>query len=159
MNFREIEQFGEADLSICGLRLWIHGRQFPDAIDYWDGNWLRVTAFCTYPHSAVQIQNNACVRTDEVARLLAGCEKLYSTLDGEAELKCMEPYISVEFAATARGHIGVKLSMTPDHIKETHEYEDEIDQSYLPAIISSCQAILEKFPIRDPDMKVPPSAA
>lgn len=158
MNFRELEQLGEADLSICGLRLWIHGRQFPDATDYWDGNWLRVTAFCIYPHSAVRIQNIACVRTDEVASLLAGCEKLYSTLSGKAELKCMEPYISVEFSGSARGHIGVNLSVTPDHIKETHDYEDEIDQSYLPAIISSCQAILVKYPIRDPDMKIRPIA-
>jgi len=28
MNFRELEELGEADLSICGLRIWIHGRQF-----------------------------------------------------------------------------------------------------------------------------------
>jgi hypothetical protein len=74
---------------------------------------------------------------------------MYSTLSGTAELNCMEPYISVEFSASANGHISVKLSVTPDHIKETHEYEDEIDQSYLPAIISSCQAIIARFPIRD----------
>ncbi|MGO4377658.1 hypothetical protein AB4Z19_05265 [Pseudoduganella sp. RAF19] len=159
MNFLELEQLGEPDLSICGLRLWIHGRQFPDAPDYWDGNWLRVTAYCNYSHSAVRIQNNSCLRTDEVGGFLAGCEKLYSSLSGKAELKCMEPYISVEFSASARGHIGVSLSVTPDHNKETHEYEDEIDQSYLPAIINSCQVILERYPIRDPGMKVRPIAS
>lgn len=157
-KFRELEQLGEADLSICGLHMWIHGRQFPDSADYWDGNWLRVTAYCIYPHSAVRIQNNACIRVDEVASLLAGSEQMHSTLSGKAELNCMEPYISVELLASTNGHIGVKLSVTPDHIKETHEYEDEIDQSYLPAIISSCQAILAKFPIRDPEMKGRPNA-
>lgn len=58
--------------------------------------------------------------------------------------------MSVELSASANGHISVKLLLTPDHIKETHEYKDEIDQSYLPAIISSCQAILTRLPIRSP---------
>jgi len=26
------------------IRLWVYGRQFPDATDAWDGNWLRITA-------------------------------------------------------------------------------------------------------------------
>lgn len=150
MNFQELEELGDADLTICGLRIWIHGRQFPDSTDYWDGNWLRVTAYCIYPESAVRIRNDACVRVDELAGLLAGCERMYSTLNGSAELNCMEPYISIAFTASSNGHIGVKLSVTPDHTKETHEYEDEIDQSYLPAIISSCRSIIARFPIRDP---------
>jgi len=149
MNFRELEQLGDADLSIGGLRIWIHCRQFPDATDYWDGNWLRVTAYCIYPDSAVRIQNEPCVRLDELAALLGGCERMYSTLSGQAELQCMEPYITVQLAASSNGHIGVKLSITPNNVTETHEYEDEIDQSYLPAIINSCQAILAKYPIRD----------
>lgn len=149
MNFRELDQLGDADLTVCGLRLWIHGRQFPDATDYWDGNWLRITAYCIYPHSAVRIQNDACVRLDELAGLLSGCERMYSTLSGKAELQCMESYLAVELLASTNGHVEVKLSVTPDHLKETHEYEDEIDQSFLPGIIRSCQAILTKYPIRD----------
>ncbi|MFN3436686.1 MAG: hypothetical protein ACK41V_03260 [Acidovorax sp.] len=150
MNFRELEQLGDADLTICGLRLWVHGRQFPAATDYWDGNWLRVTAYCIYPHSAVRIQNDSCVRLDELAGFLSGCERMYSTLSGKAGLNCMEPYLAAELSALTNGHIGVSLSVTPDHCSETHEYKDEMDQSYLPEIINSCRAILEKFPVREP---------
>jgi len=39
-------KLGMPDLKLEGLQIWIHGRQFPDAADYWDGNWLRVTAHC-----------------------------------------------------------------------------------------------------------------
>ncbi len=28
---------GEPDLRLEGLRIWVHGRQFPDHQDYWDG--------------------------------------------------------------------------------------------------------------------------
>ncbi|WP_426116787.1 WapI family immunity protein [Massilia sp. PWRC2] len=153
MNFQELEHLGEPDLSICGLRLWIHGRQFPAATDYWDGNWLRVTVYCLYPHSVVRIQNDPCIRVDELAGLLRGCEQMHATLSGKAALQCMEPYLAVELAAATNGHIGVKLSITADNMTETHEYEDEIDQSYLPSIISSCQAILARFPLCDPKRK------
>jgi hypothetical protein len=37
------EQLGAPDIKIHGLQTWIHGRQFPNEDDYWDGNWLRVT--------------------------------------------------------------------------------------------------------------------
>lgn len=158
MNLRELENLGEPDLSVGGLRIWIHGRQFPDSTDYWDGNWLRVTAYCIYPHSAVRIQNDPCVRVSELAGLLAGCERLYLTLCGKAELQCMEPYLAIELAASPNGRIGLKLSVTPEHLTETHEYEDEIDQSYLPPIINSCQAILAKYPVRDGSKKEKPSA-
>jgi hypothetical protein len=30
----------EPDLKLDGFSLWVFGRQFPDANDYWDGNWL-----------------------------------------------------------------------------------------------------------------------
>ena len=37
---------GEPALRIAGFQLWVHGYQFPDSNDYWDGNWLRVTVHC-----------------------------------------------------------------------------------------------------------------
>ena len=34
---------GSPDISFSSFQLWIHGREFEAAQDYWDGNWLRVT--------------------------------------------------------------------------------------------------------------------
>ena len=39
-------KLGDPDIKIAALKIWVHGRQFEDAQDYWDGNWLRVTAHC-----------------------------------------------------------------------------------------------------------------
>src|SRR5882724_344446 len=36
------EQLGTPDIKLSGLQIWVHGRQFPNATDYWDGNWLRI---------------------------------------------------------------------------------------------------------------------
>jgi hypothetical protein len=151
MDFQDIEQLGDADLTICGLRIWIHGRQFPQASDYWDANWLRVTAYCISTHSIVRIQDDPCIHLGELNALLDGCERMYATLQGRAELQCMEPGLSVTLTASGHGHIDVHVSMTPNASGETHLYEDQFDQSYLPPIIQACHAILATFPIIDPD--------
>ena len=46
MNDEAIARLGKPDLRVAGFQLWVHGREFPDAQDEWDGNWLRLTAHC-----------------------------------------------------------------------------------------------------------------
>jgi hypothetical protein len=150
MNLSELAQLGEPHLVIGGLRVWIHGRQFPQSLDYWDGNWLRVTAYCIYPDSMVRA-HGTIIHLGEVFGLLRECERLYETLQGRAALRCIEPNLAVEINAETGGRIRVKLSITPDHMIESHSFEEEMDQTYLPPIIRSCQAILADLPIREPE--------
>jgi hypothetical protein len=148
MDIRELKNLGDPDLQIAGLRIWIHDRQFPEATDYWDGNWLRVTAFCVYPDSVVRA-HGSIIHLREIAGLLAGCEQLYETLKGTAALACMEPNLAVELTGETGGRIGVSLSITPDNLTESHKYFDGFDQTFLPPLISSCRSILKRFPIRE----------
>ena len=150
MDRRELESLGEPHLVIAGLRVWVHGRQFPHAVDYWDGNWLRVTAFCIYPQSMVRT-HGSIIHLGEVSGLLRECEQLYQTLQGQAGLRCMEPNLGVELTGETGGRIKVQLSITPDHMSESHSFTDAIDQTYLPPIIAACRAILAKFPVREPE--------
>lgn len=150
MNLSELAQLGEPHLVISGLRVWIHGRQFPDALDCWDGNWLRVTAYCVYPDSMVRA-HGTIIHLGEVFGLLRECERLYQTLQGRAVLRCIEPNLTVELLAETGGRIRAKVSITPDHMVESHSFEEEIDQTYIPPIICSCQEILIQFPIREPE--------
>ncbi len=144
MDPRELDNLGQPDLQIAGLQIWIHGRQFPDANDYWDGNWVRATAYCIYPGSVVRT-HGSIIHLGEIAGLLHGCEDLYNTLKGSAGLDCTEPNLNVQLAATTMGHIKIIISITPDHLAETHEYTDEIDQTYLPPVITACKQIIEKY--------------
>ena len=148
MNSRELETLGDPDLQIAGLRLWVHGRQFPQSQDYWDGNWLIVTVHCIYPQSSVRA-HGPIVHLGEIYGLLQETEALFKTLQGKAELRCMEPNLGVELLAQTGGHIRVKISITPDQITESHSYTDGIDQTYLRPIITGCKAILAKFPLRE----------
>jgi len=148
MSQRELEHLGDPDLTIAGLRVWVHGRQFPEATDYWDGNWLRVTARCNYPGSSVRV-HGAIIHLGELVGLLRGCERLYETLTGRAELACIEPNLRVTLNAETGGHIQVCISITPDHLSENHSFTDGFDQTFLPPIIAACKRILDQFPVRE----------
>lgn len=140
------DQLGRPDICIAGLCVWIHCRQFPDSKDYWDVNWLNVSVRCGASGSSV-IVNGSIIHLSEISFLLSGLEQLYKNLSGKANLECMEPELSIELEAENGGHIKMTVDITPDHTKQQHRYEFEIDQSYLPKIISECKAALEKFPI------------
>jgi hypothetical protein len=45
------------------------------------------------------------------------------------------------------GHLEGEVEITPDHLSQFHRFTLDLDQSYLRALIASCDAILERFPI------------
>ncbi|HET6284267.1 MAG TPA: hypothetical protein VFH73_25145 [Polyangia bacterium] len=153
MRPQDIERMGDPDLRVGGLSLWIHGRAYEDSTDYWDGNWLRVTALCRYPGAWTSTEGTI-LHLREVTNLLAGCEKVFETLAGNAALDCLEPNLKVEINSTGSGHLAVRISITPDQLTQSHSYTDELDQTYLPAVISGCRSILAKYPIRGTDPAV-----
>uniref|UniRef100_UPI0037BE5CD3 WapI family immunity protein n=1 Tax=Ideonella sp. TaxID=1929293 RepID=UPI0037BE5CD3 len=102
-----------------------------------------------WPEVAASFESaNDHMRRD-IYGLLHETETLYQSLEGRAELRCIEPTLGVELSAQTCGHIQVKISITPDHINESHSYTDGFDQTYLPPIITGCKAILSKFPLRE----------
>jgi hypothetical protein len=158
MNPREIEALGAPDIQIAGLRIWVHGRQFEDSMDYWDGNWLRVTAYCIYPDAIVRV-HGSIIHLGEIAGLKRDCAQLHESLKGVAKLDCIEPNLSAKLEMHWNGGIGVQINITPDHLAQTHSFEDALDQTYLPGIIRQCDEVLSRLPIRDADGVAPGHAA
>ena len=139
---------GPPALRLAGLQLWIHGRQFPDAHDHWDGNWLNVTAHCGAQGASVWA-SGSIIMVSDLGRWAAQCEKLYETGQGEAALQPCEPNLSVSLRASDRlGHINMRVEITPDHMTQQHRIDFEVDQSYLPPLLAQCRAIMAKYPIR-----------
>jgi hypothetical protein len=136
-----------ADLKLAGLRLWVHGRQFPDAADPWDCNWLTVTAQCDDDGARV-VTRGPILHLSELERWCGEAERLLETLAGEAKLACIEPNLSVVLTATSPGHVTLDVSITPDHLTQKHWFQFNIDQSYLPSLIAACRSILEAYPLR-----------
>src|SRR5581483_6798494 len=154
MKWRELEKLGDSDIAIGGLKIWVHGRQFPDARDYWDGNWLRATACCSSP-GAIVCTEGSIIHLGEIHGLLGGCRRLYESLKGETALACIEPNLSVKLSAAWNGALTVRIEITPDQMTERHSFEETLDQTYLPDLITQCEALLETFPVREPESMPP----
>ena len=141
------ENLGEPDIKLSGLEIWIHGYQFPDEIDYLDGNWIDITARCTAKNALVWVTGNI-LHLPDLKHLMNTSEKLYKNLEGEADLPCIEPNLSLKLKASSLGQISMVVNITPDHMNQRHIFEFEIDQSYLPELISSCKKVLNRFKIK-----------
>jgi hypothetical protein len=72
---------------------------------------------------------------------------MVDTLAGEATLMGLEPELNVVLKMQKRGHVEGVIEITPDHLNQHHRFTVEADQSYLPALVLSCDAILERFPV------------
>lgn len=142
------EDLGSPNLKVAGLHLWVHGRQFPDADDYWDGNWLRITAYCGASGAQVLIQG-AIVTIQDIAGFGDQCDAMLRGTATSVLLDPFEPELRVSLEAVGGlGHIRVAVDITPDHLAQSHRMEFEIDQSYLPGIIEQCSAINRAYPVR-----------
>ena len=144
----EPADLGAPDLKVAGFELWIHGRQFAEAEDFDDGNWLCVTAHCGASGASVWAQGALLMVTD-IAGFGDRCAALLSGDKASAALDPLEPELKLSLEAVDRlGHVRAQVEITPDHLLQAHRFEFEMDQSYLPGIIRQCSEIVQKYPIR-----------
>jgi hypothetical protein len=142
------KQLGAPSLKVAGFQLWIHGRQFPDAYDCDDGNWLHVTAHCGASGASIWVQGSIVMVTD-IAGFGEECTSVMSGKATSAQLNPLEPELSVTLESTDRlGHICACVDITPNHFTQSHRIEFEIDQSYLPGIVAQCSEVVKQYPIR-----------
>jgi len=142
------EKLGPPDLSFHTLQIWIHGRQFPELNDFWDGNWVRATVHCGAKGGDVWT-SGSIIHLPELKSWLQQTETLNKRFKGNANLDCMEPYLSVEMEIGKRGEVSGCIRITPDIILQKHEFKFEVDQSYLPPLIKQLKEILVRYPIKD----------
>jgi hypothetical protein len=138
----------EPELTVAGFQLWVHGRQFPESQEFYDGNWLQVTAHCGAPGASVWTQGAILLVTD-IAGFGNQCAAMLKGETKSVTLAPLEPDLKISLEAADRlGHIRAKVDITPDNLAQAHWFEFQIDQSYLSGIIRQCSAILQKYPIR-----------
>jgi hypothetical protein len=136
----------EPDLRFSGFSLWIDGRQSPDVSDFWEANWLMVRLRMKANGAQVEC-GGPILMTADIKNFRDQLAVMASSLAGEATLTGLEPNINVVLTMQKLGHVEAVIEITADHINQYHRFIVEGDQSYLPGLIRSCDAILCKFPI------------
>lgn len=147
MSKIDINKLGDPDLKINQFKLWIHGRQFPNSNDFWDGNWLNISAYCGESGANVYV-NGPLVHLSEIEEWLKLCQDLNQKLDGTATLKFTEPNLIFKIELE-KGSGTFSIYITPDLINQDHWFHFDIDQSYLSSIISDSKIILKRYPLRN----------
>jgi len=136
----------EPDLKISGLSVWVTGREFPGNLDQFDGNWLNVEARVAANRTKVECAGSILMASD-FRRFRDELTAIDTTLAGEATLAGYEPNLKVTLTMRSLGHLECSVEITPDHLSEFHRFSFELDQSYLPGVISSCEGILARYPV------------
>ena len=137
----------DADLDIFGLKIRVVGRQFPDADDFWDGNWLQVEVHMKANGAEVTVQG-PILRSDEIATFLIGLEVMNRELSGKAELLCMEPNLNISIAFEGSlGSIRGIVEITPEFSNQFHRFQVGGNPSDLPKLITECRRVLSRFPV------------
>jgi hypothetical protein len=143
-----IDRLGAPQIQLAGLQIWIHGRQFPDDDDFWDGNWLRVTAHCGADGGEVTV-SGPIIHLSEIERWRAAIEQMDEALSGRAKL-CgdYEPNLTVDLTMDHLGHVAIDVRITPDQLTQSHRFKFEADQTYLRPLLLQCADVLHGFPLR-----------
>ncbi|WP_129793083.1 hypothetical protein [Sphingosinicella sp. CPCC 101087] len=136
----------EPDIRLDGLSIWVHGREFPGTADYWDGNWLRLRATMRTSGASVTAEG-AILMTTDFERFRDELVAMHDTLKGQASLSGFEPELKVTLTAGRVGEIGGEVEITPDQLNQFHRFAIGLDQSYLPSLITSCDALIERYPV------------
>jgi hypothetical protein len=136
----------EPDLHSLGLSLWVQGREFPNSSDFWDGNWLVVRAEMRASGAYVE-RSGPILTTADIEQFRDDLSAMVDSLVGEATLSGMEPGLSLFLKMQKLGRVEAVVEITPDHLTQHHRFELEADQSFLPGLVTACDAILDRFPV------------
>ena len=140
------EKLGAPSLQVAGLQVWVHGREFPEAEDADDGNWLRVSAHCGAPGASIWT-GGAILSVSELVSWSAQCERLQAGEVERAVLKTSEP----ELCAVIQKSDGPRppiLRVDIALVGQKHSLEFELEPSELSGIVQQCSAIEERYPVR-----------
>src|SRR5437016_203711 len=96
------------------LALTVHGRQFPDSADFWDGNWL--TCDVEVAVGAFRGAFGRTVRNEELEQFRRQLEQLYERLTGDAALQTLEDWIDLQVRGDGRGHFAVNCRLCDDPV-------------------------------------------
>ena len=127
------------------LQILIFGRSYPEATDFWDGNWLRSEVAAKI--GGFQCRFEAALRAEEFRLFQAALAELHQSLNGDAVFSTLEGQVKITLKGDGQGHIDVRIRMC-DLPGSGNRFEGEfrIDQTYLRGIQAGLDGLLADYP-------------
>jgi hypothetical protein len=141
------EHLEPPDVKLVGLRIWVHGLRQENSGDPSD-DWVVGTAHCRAEGADVWV-SGTLFPVFSLQHWIAACENIQRNLAGEAVLDGVDPELFVKLKTADRlGNLRMLVKITPDHMSQQHQFEFELDQSYLPNLIRECKAALTNLGLK-----------
>jgi len=140
------------DLAIRDMvQLRIIERQYPQARNYWDENWLRIEGRLSDASSEARFAG-PYLRTDDLAKLDRGLVDCLSEKADLVELSPMEPVFALTIRRVDRiGHFELRARCTVPDVgparTSEHTYFLQIDQTDVRMFQSSVARALREYPV------------
>jgi hypothetical protein len=113
--------------------------------EYYDDNWVNVKV--SIAAGAFTGTFDAAFLTHDFVRFRAELQSLHEKLKGEAIFSTLEEQLFIKLTVDEVGRIAVE-GMAMDHPGVELKFVFDLDQSYLPKIISDLDEIVTEFPVR-----------
>jgi hypothetical protein len=101
---------------------------------------------CAASGAVVQV-SGAILHGGDLRQWLRDLEALHAKLTGVAELRNNEPDLRVR-VELKDGRGTLRVEITPDLQRQEHRIDYDIDQSYLPELISGLHRLFARCPVR-----------
>ena len=135
------EDFGEPLLELGAFKLWVHGGADVGDGEYGDARWLDATVHCSTGAANAWAQGSI-LQVSDLRGFGDGCARLMSGAANLAHLSAIETNVRVWLQrADDHGHYDVRVWIAQEPTQELHSFRFEVDQSYLPKLISVCERI------------------
>jgi hypothetical protein len=137
---------GEPNIDFQGLRIWVHGRQFPEGTGgYWDGNWLRVTIHYHSANSNFILENDPAIHLSDLYQLQLECAAIKDGKKENADVEFIEPYLHFKFDFKTTGEefrFGLEIPVV-----EKHEYTIGVSKIDLKLLLTQLDDVFVKYPL------------
>jgi hypothetical protein len=121
-------------------------RAFPEALDYWDGNWVWATISIVAGGFRGEFQ--AQLRTEELVRFRDELRSLHEKLVGRAKFDAMEEWLAIDIVGDGKGHFHadcVAVDMPGNGNRLT--FGIDFDQTDLPEMLRGLDDFTKSFPV------------
>jgi hypothetical protein len=153
------DALGPPALDLGGFHLWIHRRQFEDAMDRWDGNWLVVTAQVSRAGAAVTV-TGPILEAEDLKRFRDEVARLLRLQAGDAMLTSAEPNLQIRIAPSgSAGRVTLRVDLSADPAAQGHWFASTIDHGALTGLLVQLEEIVEVYPVRGRTTATPGAAA
>jgi hypothetical protein len=128
------------------LTIALLGRSYPEASDYWDGNWVRAAVELAAGGFRGSVRGD--LRTEELAQFSDQFARLQDSLRGTAEFATMERWLAIRARGDGKGHITFRCVIRDQPgIGNTLECTLATDQTFTRTTVAELTAAVRKFPV------------